>query len=190
MDPEQPALEQPTVEAPIGGDRLFPVTLTGEGTPGALLRVLDADGVERGTTTVGDDGRWNLTPTPGEPDVATRYRAVQEMDGVTSAAAEPTDEYVFLAPTRGPLPRRDGPGELHPRRTGRAWIVLRIDVPERHELSVSYDGRTGDVDAPDEGTTAFHVAWLSRGTHTIELAYRDPGTEQLGAVRSATLTVR
>ena len=191
VDPEQPALEQPTVEAPIGGDRLFPVTLTGEGAPGALLRVLDADGVERGTTTVGDDGRWNLTPTPGDPDVATRYRAVQEMDGVTSAAAEPTDEYVFLAPTlRSPSPGATvRANSIRGGRVG-AWIVLRIDVPERHELSVSYDGRTRDVDAPDEGTTAFHVAWLSRGTHTIELAYRDPGTGQLGAVRSATLTVR
>lgn len=34
-----------------------------------------------------------------------------------------------------------------------------------------------------------YLALLGRGTHTLELAYVDPATGRLGAVRTATLTV-
>ena len=61
-------------------------------------------------------------------------------------------------------------------------------APEQ-AYAVILDGRRVDQPARPTATTVRYLALLESGTHTLELAYRDPVTGQLGEIRTVTLTV-
>ncbi|MGO1226600.1 MULTISPECIES: hypothetical protein [unclassified Brachybacterium] len=58
----------------------------------------DAEHREVGSTLVGEDGTWGVSPTPGAPDLPTRYRAMQEVEGANSPASEWSEDCIFAAP--------------------------------------------------------------------------------------------
>ncbi|HEX7350548.1 sigma-70 family RNA polymerase sigma factor [Brachybacterium sp.] len=189
VEPE-PALAAPTIDFPVGGTRTVPLTLSGEGTPGGVVRVHDARDRVVGTSTVGEDGTWSVSPTPGTPDVPTRYRAAQEAEGTSSPSSAWTDEYTYLAPELlEPVNGSTIPVNYRYDGGSGAWMVMTFGTVEDQEHAVIIDGRRWDLPARSAGETARYLALLERGTHTIELAYVDPDTGRLGAIRAATLTV-
>lgn len=183
-----PAVSAPTLQSPPGGTYALPVALTGAGEPGALVRVLDQDGTEVGSTTVAEDGSWSLTPTVPAVDAPTTYRAVQDVDGTTSEPGEASAEYVFAAPElRSPADGdnlRPGPWDQ-----GSTGVVLDYVLGEEQEHAVILDGERSDQGAYREGTRVWQLVHLEHGEHTLEIAYRDPETGALGAVRTVRFTV-
>ena len=186
----EPALGAPTIAFPAGGAYAVPLTLSGEGTPGGVVRIRDADGREVGSSAVGEDGTWSISPTPGAPDVPTRYRATQEADGASSPSSAWTDEYLYLAPEL----LDPAAGSAIPANTSHgvwsgAWMVMTFGVVEEQGYAVIIDGQRWDLPAQDSAEPARYLALLGRGTHTIELVYVDPVDGRLGASRTVSLTV-
>lgn len=187
----EPEVSTPVVSFPAGGTHALPITLTGKGAPGAVVLIHDAEDRAVGSTLVGEDGTWSVSPTPGAPDLPTRYRVVQEAGGVTSPSSEWSEDYVFAAPELlGPSDGSEIPANTSQGGWSAAWIVLTIGLSENQGYAVLIDGQQWNFRAQGAGAMARHLALLEMGEHTIGLAYRDPDTGQLGAIRSATLTVR
>ncbi|PEI02166.1 hypothetical protein CRM79_22200 [Pantoea agglomerans] len=76
-------------------------TISGEGEPGATVKLLDSKGTELGSATVGADGRWIITPKSELTDGKHALTVVQtDKAGNTSAAASvPEFEIDTKAPT-------------------------------------------------------------------------------------------
>jgi hypothetical protein len=62
------------------------VEFTGTGQPGGEIKVSGTDGAVIGTTTVGSDGKWKLTPDKPLPVGQQKVTVQQTADGKTSTA--------------------------------------------------------------------------------------------------------
>lgn len=188
--PAEDVQDRFTVVFPPGGAVVLPRPVEGTGAPGAEVRVRDGSGRQLGTTTVGSDGTWALTPAPGAPDVPTVHRVDHVIDGEIDETVEGGEHYTFLAPVIvHPL---DGSSVLgvNDGTSGARWTALAYQLGADQDYAVTLDGRSWDLPGRPPGTAVFHLVALPRGTHTLELAYRDPGSGELGARRTVTFTVR
>ena len=179
-----------TVDFPPGGDVVLPRPVEGTGVPGAEVRVRDGSGRQLGTTTVGSDGAWALTPAPGAPDVPAVYRVDHVIDGVIDETVKGPEHYTHLAPEI--VHPRDGesvPGASDGASDTR-WTVLAYRLGTDQDYAVTLDGRRWDLPGRPPGSAVYHLVALPRGSHTLELAYRDPRSGELGARRTVTFTVR
>lgn len=187
VDPEPVA---PAVTAPEAGTYALPVTLGGEGTPGAVVRLLDQDGQEAAVAVVGEDGTWSAVPAPGPVDAVTQYTAVEVVDGIASEPSAPTPEYVFVAPVlQDPADGATIPVNISLGKDPQARVFLEIALPEGEEYSLFVDGEETQLSPPPSGRPARHRIVLAPGEHTLALAYREAGTGRLGALRTVHVTV-
>lgn len=189
-EPVDPALAAPEVEFPTGGTFALPVTLTGTGEPGATVRALDDTEQEVGTTEVAQDGSWSLSPAPGAPDVPTAYRVLQEKDGEVSESVGADEEYVYLAPQIfSPADGSTIPGQTSDGTSSVLLTFITYGLGEEQEYSLWVDGRRWDMAARAPGSLVSHLVALADGEHRVQIAYRDPATGRLGALRTITFTV-
>jgi len=190
-EPPAPSTEEAeetlTVEFPPGGDVALPLFLEGSGRPGAEVRVRDETGREVGASTVGPDGTWTLAPAPGAPDVPTSYRVDHVIDGAIEETVEGVERYTYLAPVV--LHPQDGASDSGEVAPVEQWTVLAYRLDAEQEYTMLLDGRRWDLPARSPGTGVFHLVQLEPGVHTLEMAYRDTATGELGARRMVTFTV-
>ncbi|MBK0330397.1 sigma-70 family RNA polymerase sigma factor [Brachybacterium sp. MASK1Z-5] len=165
--------------------------ITGTGQPGASVRLQDQSGKDVAYGTVDDDGTWALTPEPPEAGSSTWYTAVQEVDGVASEASARSELLTYDAP-RISSPR-DGSrvaGQGSCSTASRVGTSVHVAVSKQRgeQFRFIVDGSEEITDSPGR---EHHHAWLclDHGEHTIGIAYWDPSTGELGAIRSSNFRV-
>ncbi|WP_265520376.1 sigma-70 family RNA polymerase sigma factor [Oerskovia flava] len=195
-DPEVPVvLDAPTVVGPAAGELVHLPELGGEGTPGALVELLDARDQVVGTATVDEAGAWTAVPWgldgSGEQTIVARQ---SQRTGGVDVVSEPSGAvgpYTFerprlTAPADGAsVPYSvldlDGNGELDDLQvvlTGQAGRVLEVVVDgvptgNRHTVGLLPLVRT--------------LSGLAPGEHTVGVRY--VADDRVGPLRVSAFTI-
>jgi hypothetical protein len=169
----------------IGSYTLVP-EITGLGTPGSTVTLLELSGDFLGLTTVGADGTWAITPT------ALEAGTVEFVAVTGDSVSETLGPYEFLAPDL----------EL---------TTLGADIPATATASdgspvATVEGRIRGIAGQSArmmldddqvspwyqfGSRAFTMQFANvcLGEHTLTARYVDPATGRVGAARTLALTV-
>lgn len=168
-------LNKPAISSPKNGatvDTPRPA-MVGTGVAGARVSVKESDGRALGSATVGEDGRWSVTPVFDLSDSAHRVEAVQTLKN--GAASEP-DKVSFTIAAKASAPVITSP---------RAESTVGSLV--KFEGTADYDAGVRKVVLLDR-TTGKRLAqlrvgsdgkWWTAGNNLVELA---PGKHTIGVV--------
>ena len=191
LDPEPVVSASPALDAARDLDAPVPAAITGTGTPGASVALIDETGSTLATTAVAADGRFSAV-IPGDLlRVGLTVRAVQTASGAEASAPSSTiGPFTLPAPTvtasngalDAPLQDADFDGRADD-------LYLLLDGRRGQTVEVSVDGVwTGNLHALT-GTPLLRVVHdLAPGEHVIGLRYVDPASGREG--RLATVTLR
>ncbi|WP_371862522.1 Ig-like domain-containing protein [Cellulomonas composti] len=184
----------------VGGTFAIVPQLAGTGEPGGTIVVSCTDGTTAGSTVVGADGTWSITPTrtcAGEPATdPVELTIVQRLADHADSSPVTVGPFHYVLPTvADPVAGSvvvDG-GELA--------VTVAGDQP--YPVRVRVDGATvgqvapGSVRAevrPGSRTTSVsgsvRVPGLSLGTHTITVAYVDAAGGRQGPERISDVALR
>ncbi|MFC8922907.1 zf-HC2 domain-containing protein [Cellulosimicrobium sp. NPDC057127] len=192
VPPEVPEAEPLVVtSAPRAGTlTVFPL-VRGTGEPGALVRVTDGGGDVVASTTVGEDGAWEVAVTALAASGEHTLELVQETGSTTAAPATTLGPYVFDAPrVLSPVAGGVVVGQLEswswePPRLG-TDVVLGGTPGLLVEAFV--DGRsTGNLHTLADAPLVRRVRGLAPGEHTFGLRVVDP--HAVGPGHGPTVTV-
>lgn len=190
-DPDPVVSASPALDAARDLDAPVPTAITGSGTPGSSVALIDETGATLATTAVGTDGRFSAV-VPGDLlHVGLTVRAVQTAPGAEPSAPSPAiGPFTLPVPTvtasngslDAPLQDADFDGRADD-------LYLLLDGRRAQTVEVSVDGAwTGNLHVLT-GTPLLRVVHdLAPGEHVIGLRYVDPASGREG--RLATVTIR
>lgn len=187
-----PRPDAPTIDGPSGSRTVLARTrITGTGQPDAHITLRDQSDTAVASGTVGDDGTWAVTPEPPPAGTQTSYTAVLEVDGATSVPSKPSATFTYDAPNiRSPSDHSaiDTHARCRDQSVRKTPVLFEASMKSDEPYSVVVDGTEHLREGSAAGTDR---AWLcfASGEHTIGIAYRDPSTGALGAIRSTKFRV-
>ncbi|WP_091230135.1 sigma-70 family RNA polymerase sigma factor [Microbacterium sp. 3J1] len=168
-----------------------PTSITGTGTPGGEVSVLDEAGRTIATAVVGADGLFSVLPDPDalHQGMSVSVRQVAPTGEVTESAA--VGPIVFETPalsaaTSGRFRERtdaDGDGEADD-------IELGIEGIAGASVDVSLDRAGSTRIVLDGGAVTAQILDVQPGRQRIDLRYVDPESGALGLVVTAEVIVR
>jgi RNA polymerase sigma factor (sigma-70 family) len=203
---EPPETPEPEPSAPPGATEAAPVVVTtapapgtltvfplvrGTGEPGALVQLTDAQGDVVASTTVGEDGTWEATPTTSEASGEHTLEVVQEVAGAASTSPARLGPYVFDLPrVLSPAPGAVVVGTL----VSRPWQPPRLTTDvvlggtPGLVVEAFVDGRsTGHLHTLGDEPLVRRIPDLAPGPHSFGLRVVEPGAE--GPGHGPTVTV-
>jgi uncharacterized surface protein with fasciclin (FAS1) repeats len=172
-------LELPGIDLPSGELTAGELLLTGVGTPGREVAVL-VDGVQVGTTTVGDDGTWSLPVElpAGAPEVVVQ---TLDADGQVLNESEPL---TFSIAT--PVPPAVTVPETAP---AAGSVSLSGTAAPGAEVEIVVDGEVvGTTTAGDDGTWSLDVD-LEAGEYELMAQTLDADGNVASSSEAVTLAV-
>ncbi|MFB7892186.1 sigma-70 family RNA polymerase sigma factor [Microbacterium sp. NPDC056044] len=190
-DPEPVVSAAPALDLVRDLDAPVPPPVTGTGTVGAVVALIDESGSTLVTTDVGADGRFAAVIPADLLRAGMTLRAVQ-----TAPGAEPSTPSPAVGPFTLPVPTVTAPnGSLEAQLEdadfdGRADdLYLLLDGRREQTVAVSVNGTwTGNLHTLTGEPLLRVVHDLAPGLHTIGLRYVDPSSGREG--RTATVTIR
>jgi len=168
------ASEPPVITSPTQGEVTGDTTpdITGTGTPGETVNVY-VDGTLIGTTDVGTDGNWTLTPTQDLAEGDHTVTATQtDPAGNTSGESDPVDFTIDTTAPEPPVITSPADGAV----TGDATPDITGTGTPGDTITVIIDGtEVGETTVGDDGTWTFTPTTpLADGDHTITATATDP----------------
>ncbi|WP_394195233.1 sigma-70 family RNA polymerase sigma factor [Microbacterium foliorum] len=178
---EPPVAEPVTMDWSILPGTTVPPTITGTGTPGAAVQIIDETGLVIASTLVGPDGDFSV-----RPDVDTLHQGMSISMRHTSrttgvrTVSDPTGRLYFPVPglaedSDGAISRVDSDGDGR-----RDDLSLDVRGVAGSTASVSLDGETASLALLDDSSTIVSFIDIRPGLHRITLRYVDPATGILG----------
>ena len=178
---EPPVVEPVTMDWSILPGTTVPPTITGTGTPGAAVLIVDETGLVIASTLVGPDGDFSV-----RPDVDTLHQGMSISMRHTSrttgvrTVSDPTGRLYFPVPglaedSDGAISRVDSDGDGR-----RDDLSLDVRGVAGSTASVSLDGETASLALLDDSSTIVSFIDIRPGLHRITLRYVDPATGTLG----------
>lgn len=165
---------QVDVTGPTGSVEIPRPTITGTGEPGAAITVKDGNGNTLGTTTVGADGKWSITPSKDLPNGTVTVTVEQDSDGVKSTATGSFDvaviaELTITGPTAGAVLDTDQPIV-----SGTAEPGAQITITDKNGAQI------GTATADQDGNWSTGIGTLPNGTHEITVTDNHGGAKSIG----------
>ncbi|WP_344029113.1 Ig-like domain-containing protein [Leucobacter iarius] len=153
-------------------------TITGTGQPGATITVKEGDTV-LGTTTVGADGKWSLTPEQDLAEGKHTIVAEQDADGQKSTAEGSfeinlIDELLVAGPTPGAVV-----DTATPTVSGTAEPGATVTVKDKNGTTL------GTATADENGNWSTGIGTLPDGNHQIVVTDTHGGSKTVDFVVDA-----
>lgn len=180
-----------TISWPILPTTAVPPTITGTGTPGAAVEIVDETGRIIAAAIVGADGTFAV-----RPDVDTLYQGISVSLRHTSpttgeqTVSESTGRTYFPVPglaedSDGVISRTDSDGDGR-----RDDLTLDVRGVAGSTASVSLDGGPAMTVLLTDAATIVSFVDIRPGLHRVELRYVDPATGDLGLADTDHILVR
>ncbi|MDQ7877226.1 Ig-like domain-containing protein [Microbacterium sp. QXD-8] len=180
----------PALDTPRNLSAAIPAPITGAGTPGASVALVDESGSELVTVTAGADGRFSAT-IPGDLlHTGMTVRAVQTVTAMRpSEPSAPVGPFLLPAPT---VTAADGSLDARLEDADRDGLAddlyLQLSGEQGRTVAVSVDGAwTGNLHVLT-GPPLLRVVYdMAPGAHAIGIRYVDPATGREGRVAHVTI---
>lgn len=193
---EPPVVEQPPVELPltlswsVPASAVVPPPLTGTGTPGARVDIIDRFGRIVGTTLVPADGEFSVSPDADAMYqgmlVTARHTSPVDGDVTVSAAVGPV---VFEVPSLsdrsdGVVRRSDADGD-----GASDDIALELHGLEGSTVSLTIDDDAASSALLSDSSTIASLLDVRLGAHRVTVRYVDPATGAVGPAEEEHIVV-